>query len=74
MQSDRYLRVVLTVIAVCLVWICLNLVSSANAASGPSGRYFIAGGGERHIYRLDTDSGQVCVFMIGEGKFTYCSK
>lgn len=34
MQSDRYLRIVLTVIAVCLVWICLRdvtLVKSAHA-------------------------------------------
>ena len=35
MQSDRYLRVVLTVIAVCLVWICLRdvaVVKPAHAA------------------------------------------
>ena len=35
MQSDRYLRAVLTVIAVCLVWICLRdvvIVEPAHAA------------------------------------------
>ncbi len=74
MQSDRYLKAVLTVIAACLVLICLNLVSSANAASGSSGKYFIAGGGERHIYRLDTDSGEVCVLIIGVKEFEYCVK
>jgi uncharacterized membrane protein YpjA len=38
MQSDRYLRAVLTVIAVCLVWICLRdvtLVNSAHAQADP---------------------------------------
>jgi hypothetical protein len=74
MQSDRYLKAVLTVIAACLVLICLNLVSSANATSEPSGKYFIAGGGERHIYRLDTDSGEVCVLIIGTENFQYCTK
>ena len=33
MQSDRYLRVVLTVIAVCLVWICLRGASVVETAS-----------------------------------------
>jgi hypothetical protein len=36
MQSDRYLRVVLTVIAVCLVWICARdvaLVKTATASN-----------------------------------------
>jgi hypothetical protein len=74
MQSDRYLKAVLTVIAVCLVLICLNLVSSANATSEPSGKYFIAGGAERHVYRLHTDSGEICVFMIGVNEFQYCTK
>jgi len=32
MQSDRYLRVVLTVIAVCLVWICLRDVAVVKPA------------------------------------------
>ena len=34
MQSDRYMRAVLTVIAVCLVWICLRdvvIVEPAHA-------------------------------------------
>jgi len=35
MQSDRYMRAVLTMIAVCLVWICLRdvvIVETAHAA------------------------------------------
>ena len=37
MQSDRYLRAVLTVIAVCLVWICLRDASIVGTASARSG-------------------------------------
>jgi hypothetical protein len=36
MRSDRYLRVVLTVIAACLVWICLRDVSLVQTASAES--------------------------------------
>ena len=36
MQSDRYLKVVLTVIAACLVWICLRDVSFVETASAES--------------------------------------
>ena len=32
MQTDRYMRVVLTVIAVCLVWICLRDVAVVRPA------------------------------------------
>jgi hypothetical protein len=33
MQSDRYLKVVLSVIAACLVWICLRDISLVETAS-----------------------------------------
>ena len=32
MQSDRYLKAVLTVIAVCLVWVCLRDVAVVGQA------------------------------------------
>ena len=32
MQSDRYMRIVLTVIAVCLVWVCLRDVAVVHPA------------------------------------------
>jgi hypothetical protein len=73
MQSDRYLRAVLTVIAVCLVWICLQLVDTASAFGGSQGTYQIAVGGQQVAYRLNTESGQVCTYLIGESKFGACS-
>jgi hypothetical protein len=38
MQSDRYVRAVLTVIAVCLVWICVRDVSLVETASADVGK------------------------------------
>lgn len=37
MQSDRYLKAVLTVIAACLVWICLRDVPFVKTATASGG-------------------------------------
>lgn len=64
MKSVRYLKVVLTVIAVCLVWICLRdlvIVEPAHAFGESSGRYQIAAG-QSLAFRLDTETGQICSY------------
>jgi hypothetical protein len=50
MKSVRYLKVVLTVIAACLVWICLRnvvLVESATAHGGTTDVNIVELGGKR---------------------------
>ena len=69
MKSVRYLKVVLTVIATCLVWICLRdvaLVATANAKVDViPGRYQISGHGQDGLARVDSLSGQVCFYAPG---------
>jgi hypothetical protein len=60
MQSDRYLRVVLTVIAVCLVWICLRDVVVVKPA------YAYGSGQEVKVTNYETD------VKGGETLYVYC--
>ena len=67
MKSVRYLKVVLTVIAACLVLICLRDVSLVRAASTKvdmiPGRYqIIALPTANFVTRVDTLTGQLCTF------------
>ncbi len=77
MKSVRYLKVVLTVIAACLVLICLRDISLVGAASAKvdmlPGRYQIAATGTGIAFRIDTLSGQVCSYGLGETDFTACT-
>jgi hypothetical protein len=75
MKSVRYLKVVLTVIAACLALICLRDVSLVAVASAKvdvmPGRYQIAALDTTSVARVDTLTGQVCLYT-GEG-FTGCA-
>jgi hypothetical protein len=72
MKSIRYLKVVLTVIAACLALICLRDVSLVATASAKvdllPGRYQIAALHTASVARLDTLTGQVCIYTGEEGK------
>ena len=60
---DRYSRVALTVIALCLVWLCVN--TSTRTVRASEGMYAIeasAGGG---FYRLNTQTGDVWACVGG---------
>lgn len=76
MKSVRYLKVVLTVIAACLVLICLRDVSLIRTASAKvdliPGRYQIAATGTKVVFRIDTLTGQVCAYVGGADKFESC--
>ncbi len=72
MKSVRYLKVVLTVIAACLALICLRDVSLVATASAKvdmiPGRYQIAALHTASVARVDTLTGQVCIYTGKEGK------
>ncbi len=65
MKVDLYVRVVLTVIAVCLVWLCLGKVevvqeAEAHLSSGSIGRYQLVIGHERdEVVLVDTEKGEI---------------
>lgn len=77
MKSIRYLKVVLTMIAVCLVLICLRDVSLVGTASAwgdaAPGRYQVTGDGKGLAFRLDSLSGQVCTYVVGAKDFESCT-
>ncbi len=57
MKSDRYLRIILTVIAVCLVWICVR-----DVAVGPSGLF---AGDKNRTDGIWVDGGELDVKIVG---------
>ncbi len=77
MKSVRYLKVVLTVIAACLVLICLRDISLVRTASAKvdmiPGRYQIATGGTAAAFRIDSLTGQICVYDYTKSKLRNCS-
>ena len=77
MKSIRYLKVVLTVIAACLALICLRDISLVGTASAKvdmlPGRYQIAVSDKDLAFRVDSLSGQVCVYMPGKTEFEACT-
>jgi hypothetical protein len=77
MKSVRYLKVVLTVIAVCLVLICLRDVSLARTASAKTdwipGRYQIVSISNGIAVRIDSLSGQVCTYVATATDFKACT-
>ncbi len=67
---DRYTKVVLTVIAVCLVWISVNVVPTVNAAPGSG--YAVAASGAGFV-RLDVASGEAVVCAPGPSNSFVCT-
>ena len=61
MKTDRYTKAMLTIIALCLLWICANGVptSTAQAQGGP---YAIHGDGNG-VFRVDTRTGEIVTFV-----------
>lgn len=77
MKSVRYLKVVLTVIAACLVLICLRDISFIRTASAKTdwipGRYQVVSGGGGGAFRVDSLSGQVCTYIAAKSDFDGCT-
>jgi hypothetical protein len=77
MKSVRYLKVVLTVIAACLVLICLRDVSLIRTASAKTdwipGRYQVVADGQGVAFRVDSLSGQVCTYVATMSDFQSCT-
>ena len=63
MKNDRYIRVVLTIIAVCLVWICIKDVRVG-------GNYLFAktpGNGQQEVY---VTGGSLDVTLVDVDRYT----
>ena len=78
MKSVRYLKVVLTVIAACLALICLRDISLVRTASaktdGITGRYQMVMVTEKYPHRIDTSTGEICIYNREERKFWACAE
>lgn len=68
MKPDRFTKAVLTIIAACLVWICLNGIPSASARA-QSDRFAISAAGHTFLraYRLNVNTGEVDICSLEKG-------
>ncbi len=77
MKSVRYLKAVLTVIAACLVWFCVRDVALVGTATAKTdwipGRYQLEAPGTGFAFRVDSLSGQVCTYLVGQTDFSACT-
>ncbi len=63
MKTDRYTKLILTIIALCLMVICLNGIPSEKQVQAQSGRYQIQPGGSGSVFLLETSTGKVTVYV-----------
>ncbi len=68
MKTDPYMRVILTIIAACLVWMSLNGIP-APTARAQSDRFAISAAGDTFLraYRVNVNTGEmdICSFEKG---------
>ena len=68
MKVDRYTKLVLTIIAACLVWICLNGIPAATAQA-QNDRFAISAAGHTFLraYRLNVSTGEIDLCSLENG-------
>ena len=68
MKVDRYTKLVLTIIAACLVWICFNGIPTATAQA-QNDRFAISAAGHTFLraYRLNVSTGEIDLCSLENG-------
>jgi len=64
MKADRYTKVVLTIIALCLIWIVAHGIPSASVQA-QGGRFSLATAvtDASSVFRLNNDTGDITIFV-----------
>ena len=68
MKTDRYTKVVLTIMPACLVWVSLNGVPTPTAQA-QSGRFAISAAGHNFLraYRVNVNTGEMDICSYEKG-------
>ncbi len=68
MNTDRYTKAILTIIAGCLAWVCLNGIPTPNVRAQTK-RFAISAAGHMFLraYRLDVNTGEIDICSYEKG-------